>query len=83
MNTLSFVFWMINWILVGVIAFWPGVTQQIAEFLGIERGIDAIVYFSIVLLFYLIYRSYVKIEHLDQQITKVVRNEALNEFKEK
>lgn len=77
----AFVFWMFNWTLVAVIGFWPGVTQRLADFLGIDRGIDSVVYFSIVLLFYLIYRSYVKLEHLEQEITKVVREDALEEFK--
>lgn len=78
---LAFVSWFFVWILVAVVAFWPDVTQSIADFLGIERGIDSVVYFSIVVLFYLIYRAYVKIEHLEHDITKVVRDDALEDFK--
>ncbi len=77
---LSFAFWMINWTLVGVIGFWPGVTQRLADFLGIERGIDSVVYVSIVLLFYMIYRAYVKLEHIEHEITKIVREESLHEL---
>jgi len=80
-DTLQFVFWLFVWALVGVIGFWPGVTQRLANILGIERGIDSIVYFSIIVLFYLIYRAYVKIENLEHDITKIVRDESLNEFK--
>jgi len=83
LGIVSFAFWMVNWFLVGVIGFWPGVTQRIADIVGIERGIDTVVYSSIVVLFYLMYRLYVKIEHLEQDITKVVRDSALEDFKEK
>ncbi len=82
LGILSFCFWMFNWILVAVIGFWPGVTQRVADMVGIERGIDTVVYSSIVLLFYLMYRLYVKIEHLEQDITKVVRDSAIEDFKE-
>jgi len=80
-DTMQFVFWLVVWALVEVIALWPGVTQKLANFLGIERGMDAIVYFSVVVLFYLIYRAYVKLENLEHDITKIVRDESINEFK--
>lgn len=82
-GSVAFISWLILWALVIVVAYWPGVTQNVADFLGIERGIDSVVYFSIVILFYLMYRSYVKIEHLERDITKVVRKEAIDDFKEK
>ena len=80
-ETLAFILWLIVWILVAVVAYWPGVTQNVADFLGIDRGIDSVVYFSIVILFYLIYKAFVKIEHLEKDITKVVRDEAIDKFK--
>jgi len=83
LNIFAFIFWMLNWVLVAIIGFWPGVTQRIADIIGIDRGIDTVVYFSILALFYLIYRLYVKIEHLEQDITKVVRDEALDKFNDK
>lgn len=82
-NKMQFVFWFAVWFLVGVVGYWPGVTQNLADFLGIDRGIDSVVYVSIVILFYLVYRAYVKIERLEQDITKVVREEAINEFSSK
>ncbi len=82
-NKAQFVFWFAVWLLVAVVGYWPGVTQTLADFLGIDRGIDSVVYVSIVILFYLVYRAYVKIEHLEQDITKVVREEAISEFSSK
>ncbi|MBU1018874.1 MAG: DUF2304 family protein [Patescibacteria group bacterium] len=76
----GFIFWLIVWLLIGVVGFWPGTTQNVADFLGIERGIDSVVYFSIVVIFYLIYKIFVRIEHLERDITKVVRDNALDEL---
>jgi len=79
-NKAQFAFWFVVWSLVAVVGYWPGVTQNLADFLGIDRGIDSVVYVSIVILFYLVYRAYVKLEHLEQDITKVIREEAISEF---
>lgn len=73
----EFGFWSILWIAVLVVLFMPALTQPIARLLNIGRGIDVVVYLSIVLLFYLVFRIYVKIEGVEQEITKVVREVSL------
>lgn len=73
----EFAFWSILWLVVLVVLFIPSVTQPIAKILNIGRGIDVVVYLSIVLLFYLVFRIYVKIEGIEQEVTKVVRETTL------
>ena len=51
----------------------------LSSILGIARGADLIVYVSVVLLFYLIFRLYVKMEKIEQDVTKVVRKIAIDE----
>lgn len=77
----EFAFWSLLWAAVLVVLFMPGITEPIARLLNIGRGIDVIVYLSIVLLFYLMFRIYVKIEGVEQEITKVVRETALKKGK--
>jgi len=60
---------------VGVID--PGFTTYLAQQLGIGRGADIVLYFSIVLLFYLIFRTNVYLEDLRHDITQLVREIAL------
>ena len=48
----------------------------------VGRGVDTAIYFSIVMLFYLLFRSFAKIEDLDRQLTRVVRANALREMEE-
>lgn len=74
----EFVFWSIIWIGVIFVAVLPWTTTFIANFIGIRRGIDVIVYLSIIILFYLTFRIYVKMENVEREITKLVREEAIS-----
>lgn len=65
-------FWAIIWISVALITAAPQTSDFIARLAGIKRGTDVAFFVSIVLLFYLLFRVYVKIEHLDRDLTDVV-----------
>src|SRR3972149_1706304 len=71
-------FWLFIWIagLVGVSL--PQTTTRIAELFGVGRGVDIIVYISLALLFYLVFRIYVMIEDLRSEITYIIREIALS-----
>ncbi len=76
----QFIFWVLIWSLVLVILLWPNLTNRLAQYLGISRGIDVFVYLGIIVLFYLIFRSYVKIEELERDITRLVSELALKDM---
>lgn len=78
-----FVVWNIFWIAVGIVVLRPETTSFLARLVGISRGADLAVYLSIIALFYLAFRILVKIESLEQQITRVVRHVALEEREKK
>lgn len=75
----SFLFWFTVFVLaiIGVIK--PELTTLIAKKLGIGRGTDAVIYASILLLFYLIFRTNVMLENLRHDLTKLVRDLALKD----
>ncbi len=50
---------------------------RLSQLLGTGRPIDVIIYASIVLLFYLLFRVYVKLETMEKGITKITREIAL------
>ncbi|MBI2453281.1 DUF2304 family protein [Candidatus Peregrinibacteria bacterium] len=79
----QFIFWIIIWGSILGIVFWPRLIEKIADSLGIGRGIDVFVYFGIILLFYLVYRSYIKMENLERDITKIVGGIALKDLDKK
>lgn len=70
-------FWTILWILAVIFAFAPQGLSYFADLIGIQRGTDFVVYLSIILLFYMFFRVYVRFESLEQDITKLTRELAL------
>lgn len=78
-NIGSFLFWISLWCLALFSVFEPSFTTYWAQLLGIGRGVDAIVYASIIVLFYLIFRTNVLIENLREEISKLVREIAIKE----
>ncbi len=76
-------FWSLIWVGGIFIVLNQGVAIYMADLFGIGRGADLIIYISIVLLFYLVFRIYVKIETIEQDITKVVREVGIEKAKRK
>lgn len=74
----EFIFWTIIWVAIIVVALIPGVTGWLSRYVGIGRPVDLLVYISIIALFYLLFRLYVKLDELDQNITKIVRKISLD-----
>jgi hypothetical protein len=79
----SFLFWVSLWILATFSILRPEFTSYLAKQIGIGRGTDAVIYASIILLFYLIFRTNVMIENLRHEISKIVTMIALQGEKKK
>ena len=69
--------WGALWVAVGVVAFVPELTSHLADFLGIGRGADVVIYSAIVAIVALLFRLSIRIEQLDRAITIVTRELAL------
>lgn len=69
--------WSLLWIGVESFIWWPKVSDVFAQRIGIGRGVDALVYVSIIALFYGTFRLYVKVEHIEHELTNFVRQMAL------
>lgn len=65
--------------LVGVVS--PDYISKAAIMVGIGRGVDLVLYLSVVILFYLVFRIYVMLEDLRHEITKLIRKIALEKAK--
>ena len=79
----EFIFWCIIWAALVVLALFPWIAVQLSGFLGFRRGLDLLIYVSIAVLFYLMFRIYVKTEEQEQRITKIVRELAIKNKKKK
>jgi hypothetical protein len=65
-----------------VVALRPEVTDLLARWLGVGRGVDTAMYLALLMIFFLLFRNFGKVEDLDRQLTKVVRANALREMEE-
>jgi len=77
----EFIFWSVVWFGVIIVALIPSFASAIADFFGIGRGVDVLIYVAILVLFYLIFRVYVKLEKIEQEVTLLVRKIALSKKK--
>lgn len=70
----------IVWTCVIVFTLSPNWLDRIANFVGIGRGVDTAVYVSILVIFYLLFKIFVRLEWLEDHLTTVVRKDALHEY---
>ena len=60
-NLLAFLFWTGLWSSVIIVAALPQITMPLAKISGLERGIDVVVYFAIVFIFFLLFKIIAKL----------------------
>ena len=74
----EFLFWLVFWFLAAMIIVFIKKIDMLVAGLGFSAaGIDVILYLSIVALFYMIFRLRIKLEKIDREITKIVREIAI------
>lgn len=79
----GFSFWSCIWIIVIVFASLPEAFALVSNFFGIGRATDLAIYVSIIALFYLIFRLYVKVDKQNQEMTTLVRELAIKKNRKK
>ena len=77
LGTRGALFWILFWLSVAVAVAWPSTVQMIARSFGIGRGSDFVLYISVITLFFLVFRLHIKIENMNRDVTRVVREKAL------
>jgi hypothetical protein len=73
LSVLEFLFWSVIWISLVFMAIFPDALTAIADRIGIQSGTGLVVYTAIIVLFYLIFRVYIKVDTLEQEITLLTR----------
>lgn len=76
-------FWSVSFGLAAFFVIFPIYTSEIARSLGIGRGVDVIIYASIIILFYLVFRLYVYMQDIRKEITDLVKKIALKDIQKK
>jgi hypothetical protein len=83
MSGREFFFWTVIWFSAAMVVMIPNLSDTIARRIGIGRGADVVVYASIIVILYLLFRLYAYIATIEREITRLVRALALSEEKEK
>lgn len=73
----EFILWTIFWFMVGFIVIFPQTTAYVANLVGVGRGVDLVIYLSVLILFYLVFRILVRLDKIEKNITQIIRQEAL------
>lgn len=79
----AMLFWLGIWAVAVVAIFYPESTTRFAKLLGIGRGVDVILYVSIAILFYLVFRLHVYLEDIRSEISTLIREISLKDVKKK
>ncbi len=82
MSFKELLFWGTFWIMAFVVIASPSISDKAARIIGIQRGVDAIIYISIIAIFYLVFRLYIKVSEVEREITRLVRAIAIKEASE-
>ena len=75
-----FLFWLLTWSGVVVIALFPTIVDfVIARFGGGRTGLGTFFGMGLVFLFFVVYRIYLKLERIEQNLTKTIQELALRD----
>ena len=66
------------WLFVILFSIFPHLSMSFAELFGITRGLDFIIIVVFVVLFYVIFRLFDKLDKLQDDVNKIVKEVALN-----
>ncbi len=77
----EFITWTVIWFGISAAALFPVWTGWVARITGIKSNINAIVFTALIVIFYLLFKIILRQEKLEQDLTLMVRYEALREIK--
>lgn len=65
----GFILWLCVWAATLLAVILPDLSGKFAKIIGIGRGVDSAFFLAILLLFYLTFRLYIKLDKIDRDIT--------------
>lgn len=77
-SLITVILWTVLWIFVILFSIFPHFSLAFAKLFGIARGLDFIIIVVFAVLFYTIFRLYNKLDKLEDDVNKIVKEVALN-----
>ncbi|PIZ99819.1 MAG: hypothetical protein COX77_00380 [Candidatus Komeilibacteria bacterium CG_4_10_14_0_2_um_filter_37_10] len=81
-NRQYFTWWLFFWLVVIILFWWPNISSGVANYLGIGRGADFVLYISVLLLFYSQFKLYLQLNKLMNNQAVIVQQLAINQAKD-
>lgn len=76
----EFLFWLVFWLAAAILIIFLKVIDKLVADLGFSgSGIEVLLYLSIAILFYFVFRLRLKLEKIEKDITKIVKNIAIKD----
>lgn len=75
--------WLVIWLAVLAVFWQPDLASRLALIFGIQRGADLIIYLAIIVILYLLYRTSLRLNKVDDILTKIIREDAINHAQDK
>ena len=72
------ILWTILWLFVILFSLFPHFSSNFAKLFGITRGLDFIIIVVFLVLFYIVFRLFNKIDTLQDEINKIIKEVTLN-----
>ena len=72
--------WSVLWLGGAAVSAMPKITEYLAAFFGVGRGVDFILYAAVAIQFFLIFKLFISHEKLERLLTKQVEEKALQEL---
>ena len=69
--------WIVIWLIIIIISIYPNDTNYLASYTGIGRGLDFVLIIGLILSFYLIFKMYNKMEVIEEELTNLIRELAI------
>lgn len=70
--------WIIVWGGIGFVGYNPAILDVLPPYVGIKSGVNALIFFGFVVLFYGVFRLVVKVEELEKKMVEMVRDRSLH-----
>ncbi|MFA6536834.1 MAG: DUF2304 domain-containing protein [Patescibacteria group bacterium] len=78
-----FLVWLVIWLAVLAVNFFPMSVTWLANFVGIGRGVDLMTYCALIIVFWLLFKAHVRIKNLEKKFSRLVSRLALKEKQKK
>ena len=74
-----FMFWIVTWATIVIVAVFPRTVDYLIALGSGRTGLGTFFGMSLVFLFFVVYRMYVKLERIEQNLTKTIQELALKD----